>query len=120
MVRFFRPSRMSAGKSYRRRISNAEGSSRSRRSAGGGISTGVNIVSNGSKGNVAGAEVSDRQSGRLYEVFDICDRSTDSNEYYRVRWKGFKNRKYDTYEPASKLRRLGFKKTLEEVDEYIL
>ena len=120
MARFVRPSRISAGKGCRRGISGAKGLSRSRHPAEGGINTVDGMVNTGAKGKATGAEVSNRQSGRLYEVFDVCDRSIDSDEHYRVRWKGFKDRRYDTYEPASKLKRLGFKKVLEEVDEYII
>ena len=119
MVRSVRPSRMSAGNSCKRAVSGTKGLPKGRRSTGGDSSTGANIVITGSMGTALGAEVSGRRSGKLYEIFDVCDRSATSNEHYRVRWKGFKDRKYDTYEPASKLRRLGFINALEEVDKYM-
>ena len=64
-------------------------------------------------------ENNDQISDRMYQVFDVCGRSPDSSEYYRVRWKGYLSRKYDTYEPASVLRSIGLGKKLQEVDEYM-
>ena len=64
-------------------------------------------------------ETSSHRIGKYYKIFDICDRSEDSPNLYKVRWKSYKDRKYDTYEPASYLKRLVFKNTLNEVDEYI-
>ena len=55
----------------------------------------------------------------MFEVFDVCDRSPDSNKYYRVRWKGYPERKYDTYEPADHLKAVGLENKLKEIDQYV-
>ena len=55
-----------------------------------------------------------------YQVFDICDRSPDSDNYYKVRWRGYPQRKYDTYEPASHLKSIGLEEKLKEIDEYVM
>ena len=62
---------------------------------------------------------SDESSSDTFEVFDICDKSPDGGEFYKVRWKGYPERKYDTFEPASHLRSVGLESKLKEVDDYV-
>ena len=116
MVRYSRPSRMSVGRNRRQKVPLTRGLIMNRRAAA--SNSGDNSVGSGSESEGARGENPDRPTGSFYEIYDICDRNRDSN-YYRVRWKNFKDRKYDTYEPGSYLKDLGFEKTLKEIDEYI-
>ena len=120
MARFFSSSRMSvgSGKRYRRRI-NAIKVPRRSSSVVGGASSSSGVDK--SKEQSDGCESGDgNPSGNRYQVFDVCDRSPDSNDYYKVRWKGYPQRKYDTYEPASHLKSIGLEGKLKEIDEYVI
>ena len=81
---------------------------------GGGIRQG-----NRSATRRTSSEDSSEVSNGMFEVFDVCDRSPDCDNLYRVRWKGYPERKYDTLEPAGHLRSVGLESKLKEVDDYI-
>ena len=105
MVRSFLSSRISthSGKYHRRRI------------RAGGVVQQDNrpVVRRTSK------EINSESSNGTFEVFDVCDRSPDCDNLYKVRWKGYPERKYDTFEPAGHLRSVGLKSKLKEVDDYV-
>ena len=121
MVRSFFSSRISVGtgRRYRRRINIVRNVSRSNRAALRCDNDESNASNDGSKQQV-GEGYNGESSGRVYEVFDVCDRSPDSKEHYKVRWKGYPQRKYDTYEPASRLRSIGLGEKLKEIDAFII
>ena len=119
MDRFYKPSRISVGKVCRRRIPDVRNPSRRRKSATANNDNGNRMVDADDGNEQKDDETSTHRIGKYFKIFDICDRSEDSPNLYKVRWKGYKDRKYDTYEPASYLRHLGFERTLSEVDEYV-
>ena len=119
MARTFFSSRMSvqSGKRYRRRVDTTR-VPRGSQSAVSRASSSSSSSSRKGKEQIDG-EDDDGNSSNKYQVFDVCDRCPDSRDLYKVRWKGYPQRKYDTYEPASHLRSIGLKNKLKEIDDYV-